>query len=184
MAAATDQIAQVLKKADHPHPLGVAPNIVEWKHHPHLQDNAITTFTKSRLMLVQLSKLLPLIEQIAQHDKEIHTLFLIHEDHEIFENLHHAGKRLAPRLLAEIGDDRKRDLDASLLQALGGTSPVLFQSGMYSKADRRMACVKPLRNALHQFARNRHRSVTFSYDLTRPLTCYCVNCISASVANL
>jgi hypothetical protein len=31
---------------------------------------------------------------------------LTHEDHEIFESLPRAGKRLAPRLLAEIGDDR------------------------------------------------------------------------------
>ena len=77
---------------------------------------------------------------------------MTHEDHEIFASLPRAGKRLAPRLLAEIGDDRTRDLDASSLQALGGTSPVLFQSGMYSKAHRRMGCIKPLRNAVHQFA--------------------------------
>src|SRR5207302_10301527 len=54
-------------------------------------------------------------------------------------------------LLAEIGDDRTRYQSASSLQALGGTSPVLFQSGMYSKAHRRLGCIKPLRNALHQF---------------------------------
>jgi transposase len=77
---------------------------------------------------------------------------LTHEDHELFTSLPRAGKRLAPRLLAEIGDDRTRYQDASSLQALGGTSPVLFQSGMYSKAHRRLGCIKPLRNALHQFA--------------------------------
>jgi len=77
---------------------------------------------------------------------------LTHEDHEIFTSLPRAGKRLAPRLLAEIGDDRTRYENASSLQALGGTSPVLFQSGMYRKAHRRLGCIKPLRNALHQFA--------------------------------
>src|SRR5947209_935731 len=30
--------------------------------------------------------------------------------------------------------------------------PCCAQSGMSSKAHRRMACIKPLRNALHQFA--------------------------------
>jgi len=41
------------------------------------------------------------------------------------------------------------------LQALAGTSPVLYESGKYSKAHRRYACSKPLRNALHQFAKPR-----------------------------
>ncbi len=151
-SASTDQITQVLKKAGHPNPLGVTPKIVDRLQQPHLQADAVITRTKSRLMLVLVGQLLPLIEQIAQYDKEIATLFLTHEDHEIFASLPRAGQRLAPRLLAEIGDDRKRYQDASSLQALGGTSPVLYQSGIYSKAHRRLGCIKPLRNALHQFA--------------------------------
>lgn len=152
MAASSQEIEQVLRRAKHPHPTSVATEIVARLHQPHLQADAITTRTKSRLMQALVSQLLPLIEQIAQYDKEIHTLFLTHEDHELFESLPRAGKRLAPRLLAEIGDDRTRYQDASSLQALGGTSPVLYQSGMYSKAHRRLGCIKPLRNALHQFA--------------------------------
>src|SRR5439155_1634772 len=67
-------------------------------------------------------------------------------------SLPRAGKRLAPRLLAEIGDDRTRYADAAALQALAGTAPVLFQSGTYAKAHRRYACLKPLRNAMQHFA--------------------------------
>jgi transposase len=152
MAASAEQIQQVLRQARHPNPRVVTAKIVERVHQPHLQADAVTTRTKSRLMGALVSQLLPLIEQIAQYEKEIATLFLTHEDHEIFASLPRAGKRLAPRLLAEIGDDRTRYQDASSLQALGGTSPVLFQSGMYSKAHRRLGCIKPLRNALHQFA--------------------------------
>lgn len=59
---------------------------------------------------------------------------------------------MAPRLLAEWGDDRGRYAEAADVQALGGTSPVPWESGRYAKAHRRYACVKPLRNALHQFA--------------------------------
>jgi transposase len=117
-----------------------------------LQADAVMTRTKSRLMLVLASQLLPLIEQIAQYDKEIDTLFLTHEDHLIFASLPRAGKRLAPRMLAEIGDNRERYQDAGSLQKLGGTSPVLYQSGGYAKAHRRLGCIKPLRNTLHQFA--------------------------------
>src|SRR5204863_8642792 len=89
---------------------------------------------------------------VATCGKQISTLVLSHEDHAIFESLPRAGKRLAPRLLAEIGDDRGRYSDAQALQALSGTAPVAFQSGNYAKAHKRYACVKPLRNALYQFA--------------------------------
>lgn len=142
----------------------MAPQIFERLHQPHLQADAVMTRTKARLLLVLVSQLLPLIEQIAQYDKEIDTLFLTHEDHTIFASLPRAGKRLAPRLLAEIGDDRERYQDASSLQALGGTSPVLFQSGMYSKAHRRLGCIKPLRNALHQFAWQTTQSEAWARD--------------------
>jgi len=152
MTASAQQIQEALRRAKHPNPIPVAAQIVERLHQPHLQADAVTTRTKSRLMLALVSQLLPLLEQIAQYDREIDTLFLTHEDHAIFASLPRAGQRLAPRLLAEIGDDRTRYQDASSLQALAGTSPVLFQSGMYSKAHRRLGCIKPMRNALHQFA--------------------------------
>jgi Transposase IS116/IS110/IS902 family len=38
------------------------------------------------------------------------------------------------------------------VQSLAGTAPVPFQSGNFAKAHKRFACLKPLRNALHQFA--------------------------------
>ncbi len=164
MAASLHQLEEVLRRAKHPNPITVAAKIFEQVHQPCLQADAVTTRTKSRLMLVLVNQLLPLIEQIAQYDKEIDTLFLTHEDHEIFESLPRAGRHLAPRLLAEIGDDRSRYQNASSLQALGGTSPVLYQSGMYSKAHRRLGCIKPLRNALHQFAWQTTQSEPWARD--------------------
>ena len=152
MAASAQQIKEVLQRCKHPNSTEASATIYQRLHEPHLQGDAVTTRAKARLMLVLVSQLLPLIEQIAQYDKEIATLFLTHPDHEIFESLPRAGERLAPRLLAEIGDERSRYKDASSLQALGGTSPVLFQSGMYAKAHRRLGCIKPLRNVLQQFA--------------------------------
>jgi transposase len=164
MAASVDQIVVVLRQAGHPNPTAVASKISERLHQPHLVADAVTTRTKSRLMLALVGQLLALVEQIAQYDKEIDTLFLTHPDAEIFSSLPRAGKRLAPRLLAEIGDDRSRYKDAASLQALAGTSPVLFQSGMYSKAHRRLGCIKPLRNALHQFAWQTTQSEPWARD--------------------
>ncbi len=163
-AASLQELQQQLKHTRHPHPADTAASIVELLHHPQLQADVVLTRTKSRLMLALVSQLLPLMEQIATYDKEIHTLFLTHEDHAIFESLPRAGQHLAPRLLAEIGDDRQRYQDASSLQALAGTSPVLYQSGMYSKAHRRLGCIKPLRNALYQFAWQSTQSEAWAQD--------------------
>ena len=115
-------------------------------------------------MLVLLRQLLPLVEEIAEIDKVIEELFFTHEDKEVFSSLPRAGKRLAPRLLAEIGDDRDRYRDASSLAARSSTSPVIFQSGTYAKAHRRYACRKPLRNALHQFAWQTTQSEPWARD--------------------
>ncbi len=150
--ASVEQIRHVLKSAGHTTASKVAPKIFEQLHQPSLRANAVTTRTKARLAVALITQLLPLVEQIAEYDKEIEQLFLSHEDNEVFSSLPGAGKRLAPRLLAEIGDDPSRYETAASLQALGGTSPVLFQSGNYSKPHRRLGCIKPLRNALHQFS--------------------------------
>ena len=78
MAASVQQLEQVLRRAKHPNPIPVAAQIFEQLHQPHLQADAVITRTKARLMLVLVSQLLPLLEQIAQYDKEIATLFLTH----------------------------------------------------------------------------------------------------------
>jgi transposase len=151
-AASVEQISQVLKSAGHPTAKRAASKIFEQLHQPSLQAPTVTIRTKSRLALALIAQLLPLVEQIATSDKEIERIFLSHEDNEVFISLPRAGKRLAPRLLAEIGDDPSRYESAASLQALGGSSPVWFQSGNSSKPHRRLGCIKPLRNALHQFA--------------------------------
>jgi transposase len=125
---------------------------LEEVHRPQLSANDITVRAKSRLMLSLVKQLLVVIEDIAAYDKEIRTLFLTHSDQDIWTSLPRAGQRLAPRLLAEWGDDRSRYAHANSVQALAGTAPVPFQSGHFSKAHKRFACLKPLRNHLHQFA--------------------------------
>ncbi len=151
-AATVKQLTSLLKQTGHPAPRKVATKIFETVHQPQLHADTVTIRTKSRLMIALVRQLLPVVEEIAAYDEEIERLFLSHQDNEVFSSLPRAGKRLAPRLLAEIGDDPSRYPEAMSLQALAGTAPVLYESGKYSKPHRRHACIKPLRNAIHQFA--------------------------------
>jgi transposase len=152
-AASREELETTLKQGHHTNPTRAATEIFHALHQPQLTADAITTRTKSRLALALIAQLLPLVEQIGQYEKEIQTLFLTHPDHELVASLPGAGKRLAPRLLAEMGDDRGRYPTCNHLQALAGTAPVLYQSGNYQKVHRRHACLKPLRNTLYQLAR-------------------------------
>jgi transposase len=151
-AATLAEITATLRTGKHTNPTTAAPKIFEEVHRPQLVANPVIVRAKQRLMLSLVKQLLVVIEDIATYDKEISTLFLTHKDQEIWRSLPRAGKRLAPRLLAEWGDDRARYADATSVQSLAGTAPVPFQSGNYAKAHKRFACLKPLRNALHQFA--------------------------------
>ncbi|HLZ55366.1 MAG TPA: IS110 family transposase, partial [Ktedonosporobacter sp.] len=110
-AARSAQVAEVmalLKESRYPGAQKAAKKIVELVQQPALAADAVTTRTKSRLMLALVRQLLPVIEEIAAYDEEIECLFLMHEDNEVFSSLPRAGKHLAPRLLAEIGDDPSR----------------------------------------------------------------------------
>ena len=151
-AASLEEITATLRTGKHTHPTRVALKIFEELHRPQLVANEVIVRAKERLMLSLVKQLLVVIEEIASYDEAISTLFLTHPDQQIWSSLPRAGKRLAPRLLAEWGDDRSRYTDASSVQTLAGTAPVPFQSGNYAKAHKRFACLKPLRNHLHQFA--------------------------------
>ena len=151
-AASLDEIIATLRTGKHTNPTQVAPKIFAEVHRPQLVANQVIVRAKQRLMLSLVKQLLLVIEDITSYDEAISSLFLTHKDQEIWSSLPRAGKRLAPRLLAEWGDDRARYADANSVQSLAGTAPVPFQSGNYAKAHKRFACLKPLRNALHQFA--------------------------------
>jgi transposase len=150
--ASLEEITALLKTSKHPKARWAAMNILEELHRPQLGANEAIVRAKSRLTLSLIKQLLPVIEDIKSYDKEIRTLFLKHPDHELWQSLPRAAKRLAPRLLAEWGDDRSRYLDAQSVQELAGTAPVPFQSGNFAKAHKRFACLKPLRNVLYQVA--------------------------------
>jgi len=165
--ASVEEIAATLRTGKHTNPSRAAPKIFEELHRPQLVATAVTVRAKQRLMLSLVKQLLVVIQEIADYDAAIRTLFLTHNDQEMWSSLPRAGKRLAPRLLAEWGEDRARYADANSVQTLAGTAPVPFQSGAYAKAHKRLACSKPLRNALYQFAWQSTRQEAWALDYYR-----------------
>ncbi len=147
-----ETIARVLRQAGHPHFASKSREIRVKLGEPQLSASPAVARAKSLLMLALVEQLSSLVVRIAEYDNEIERLFSEHLDAPIFRGLPGAGKRLAPRLLAEWGGDRERYSSASGVQALAGTSPVVYQSGNYSRARKRYACSKPFRNTLYQYA--------------------------------
>jgi len=117
-----------------------------------------TRRAKSLLALSLVKMLFAVEEQLALYRSRIEALFARHPDHDLFGSLPGAGPKLAPRLLAEIGEDRERfGGDAQNLQCLAGTAPVTRRSGKKGKKNywhvhQRWACDKYLRHALHLFS--------------------------------
>jgi transposase len=107
---------------------------------------------KSRLAVMRVKQLQLVETQLKAYRDEIERLFLLHPDARLFASLPGAGKKIAPRLLSEIGDDRALFPDAQALQCLAGTAPVSFQSGQIHRVHLRRQCNKSLRNAVHFWA--------------------------------
>jgi transposase len=90
--------------------------------------------------------------QLEAYRQEIEKLFVQHPDHDLFGSLPGAGPKIAPRLLAELGEDRLRFDCPQALQCYAGTAPVSYQSGPLHKVKVRGHCNKVLRHTLHLWA--------------------------------
>jgi transposase len=119
---------------------------------PQLRATPALSRAKSRLMLAIVAQLQVVGEHIVAYDQAVQRLFQQHPDYTLFVSLPGAGRRIAPRLLAEWGDEPERYASAADAQALAGTAPVVFQSGQYRGVRRRRACINPFRQALYHLA--------------------------------
>lgn len=107
---------------------------------------------KSRLAVARARQLQLLDKQLEEYRHEIQRMFSTHPDAALFGSLPGAGDKIAPRLLAELGDDRALFRDAQALQCLAGTAPVSFQSGQIHRVRVRRQCNKLLRHTVHLWA--------------------------------
>jgi transposase len=111
-----------------------------------------TTAAKSRLAVACAKMLQTLQLQLNDYRTRIEELFEQHPDSGMFGSLPNCGKKLAPRLLAEIGADRVRFEDAEALQSYAGSAPVTQKSGKQICVFFRRACNKLLRHTVHLWA--------------------------------
>lgn len=117
-----------------------------------LSGSEAVTRAKSRLALALIKTLRTLQKQLDEYRAAIEKLFADHPDHDVFGSLPGVGRKLGPRLLSELGDNRERFDGAAGLQCYAGTAPVSFQSGQIHKVNIRRHCNKHLRHAMHQWA--------------------------------
>ena len=114
--------------------------------------NKATTGAKSMLAVAVAGQLRVLQSHLGKFRKKIEELFAQHPDHDLFGSLPGAGEKLAPRLLAELGDDRDRFDSPQALQCYAGTAPVSYESGQIKRVRFRRACQKALRHSVHLWA--------------------------------
>jgi hypothetical protein len=117
-----------------------------------LRASEALTQAKSRLAVTRAKQLRVLQIQLEAYRQEIEKLFAQHPDHDLFGSLPGAGPKLAPRLLAELGEDRLRFDSPQALQCYGGTAPISYQSGAVHKVKVRYHCNTVLRHTLHLWA--------------------------------
>ena len=114
--------------------------------------SAAVTRAKSLLADTLARQLQTLQQQIDAYRRRIEKLFDEHPDGKLFASLPGGGRRLAPRLLGEIGANRQVFPSAQALQAYGGTAPITLQSGKRLLNKFRRMCDKTLRHTLHLYA--------------------------------
>jgi transposase len=129
------------------------PQIYEQLQAPAIPVAAWQVRTAQRHMVVLVELLATLVPQIDAYERTLSDLLDQHPDAFIFRSLPGVGEVTAAWLLGEIGDCRDKFESASGMQALAGTCPVTVQSGNRRLIMFRVACCKPFRNAMQQFAR-------------------------------
>ena len=116
-------------------------------------------------------QILAMNTSIKAVDELVDDLFQKHSQAAIFQSLPGAGERLAPRLLAFIGDNKERFDSYQRLQCYAGTCPLTEQSGKWlNRVKMRRACNKGMRHALHLFSFTSLRSEKWAreyYDLMK-----------------
>ena len=120
------------------------------------------TTAKSLLATTIVKQLHTLEAQLKEYRRRIEQAFADHPDGGIFSSLPGGGKKLAPRLLGELGANRDVFESPASLQCYAGTAPVTKQSGKSRWVHVRRACNKVLRATVHLWVDESRRSCAWA----------------------
>jgi len=120
------------------------------------------TSAKSLLAVTLVHQLQTLQKHMDEYRRRIEQAFAEHPDSGLFGSLPGGGRKLAPRLLGEIGAHREVFESAQSLQCYAGTAPVTNQSGKRCFVHVRRACNKVLRTTVHLWVNESRRKCAWA----------------------
>jgi len=109
----------------------------------------------------------PLVAAIAELTGAVEHAVQAHPDGPVVMSFPRAGRVNAAQILAELGDDRGRFVDAEHLASEAGAAPVTNQSGKHRHVGFRWACNKRLRQAVVGWADNSRHESPWAADVYR-----------------
>jgi transposase len=116
------------------------------------QDDAITD--SSSLLVTSLCQIIQTLNaMIDRHDQAIGDLVASHQDAFIFNSFPHAGKQMAPRLLAAFALLESDQSSALSVAERSGVAPVCEQSGQGLWIHKRFATNKFMQQTFQEYAR-------------------------------
>lgn len=148
----TKKLEKFFKQHGYPKPKEKAEQIHKKLSEQQMFVEEFVIRAKSRLLVTLLNQLKSLMKQIDEYQKEINKLFEQHPDKDIFKSLPGSGQKNAPRLLAQMGDNKQRYSQTNDVQCEAGTAPITDKSGKTKVVKMRFACRKLFRNTMYQFA--------------------------------
>lgn len=108
---------------------------------------------KARFVHVLCAQLRALAPAIDAYERDLERLLKTHPEGEILLSFPGLGPVLASRVLRGTGDNPERFRTAAGLCAYAGTAPIIHQSGKRrAQVQARVACPKPFRDAVQQWA--------------------------------
>ncbi len=117
-----------------------------------LTSDSVTIRSAQRKALALAEQIKVLNKHIAKYEKELKALLPIHPDYQWIKSLPGPSVITQARVIAALGDDRKRYPNASSFSSATGIAPVTKQSGKQRHVHFRWACPKYTKQTFHELA--------------------------------
>jgi transposase len=117
-----------------------------------LTDDPAVLNSSNLIVKVLTAQLRTTIKALAQLDRNIEALCLMHADYQLFSSLPGAGAIYASRLTAAMGSDRTRWSRVEDLLCFSGVAPVIERSGKQNWIRWRYFCPKFFRQSFVEYA--------------------------------